>query len=177
MRTAVRLVGTFERRSQVGDLLRGTGDVALIVRGRPRLLVVRCPCGCGEEYAINLDPDAGKAWRLYVRDDKVTLFPSVWRDSGCEAHYILWNSSAYVITGHDHRFEDDDQLLIEPEQVLEQVGTTWVYFVDLADKLGIIPWDILDTCRALVRLGKLEEGRMDLWGHFRRLRDALSVRA
>jgi hypothetical protein len=41
---------------------------------------------------VNLDPRAGPAWKLYDREDSLTLFPSVWRESGCEAHFILWRN-------------------------------------------------------------------------------------
>src|SRR6266480_1236250 len=104
-------------RNDVVGLLRSPGDAALIERGRPRVLVIKCPSGCGEEVAINLDRQAGKAWRFYQRRGAITLFPSVWRDTGCECHFIVARNKIYVF-----EFEqDNDQEQIE-EPLLE-IGT------------------------------------------------------
>jgi hypothetical protein len=51
---------------------------------------MRCPDGCGETLVVNLDPRAGKAWKLDMRTGKATLYPSVWRDGGCGSHFIVW---------------------------------------------------------------------------------------
>lgn len=168
MRTPVRLVGTFERRSEVSDRLQQPGDVALVERGRPRLLIVKCPCGCGEEYAVNLDREAGKAWRFYIRDGKLTLYPSVWRDSACQAHYIIRSNSAYVFSGRDvDEFAERSLSTHEIERVRQAVGAEWQHFASIAEAVDQIPWDTLDACRALVRKGLLAEGRGEQWGQFR----------
>lgn len=71
------------------------GDVALVERGAVRNAVFQCPCGCGDVLVINLDPAAGPAWRHRVDEGQLTLMPSVWRDSGCESHFVLWRSEIY----------------------------------------------------------------------------------
>jgi hypothetical protein len=76
-------------------VLNEPGDAVLVRRGVLRSMVMSCPDGCGEVLTVNLDGRAGKAWRHYARGDDVSLFPSVWRDSGCESHYILWRSRIY----------------------------------------------------------------------------------
>lgn len=46
--------------------------------------------------------------------------------------------------------------------------TGYVPFVDIADSLGEIPWDVLDACRYLVRVGFLIEGLGKQRGMFSR---------
>jgi hypothetical protein len=90
-----RLKGQTEHQSTAASLLREAGDLALVTRGVPRSVVILCPDGCGERLTVNLDARSGPAWRLYNKVGKLTLFPSVWRESGCEAHFILWNDIIY----------------------------------------------------------------------------------
>ena len=71
-------------------MLQESGDVALVERGRPRHLIVRCPCGCGDDISLNVDPEAGPCWRLLRRGEALTVMPSVWRETGCESHFFLW---------------------------------------------------------------------------------------
>ena len=70
-------------------------DVALVERGTVRAAVFQCPCGCGNVLVINLDPAAGPAWRHRVDGEQLTLMPSVWRDSGCDSHFVLWRNEIY----------------------------------------------------------------------------------
>ena len=167
----LRLCGVFMSRNDIGSSLDRAGDVALVERGHPRLLVVKCPCGCGEEYVINLDQGAGKAWRLYRRAGKLSLFPSVWRDVGCRSHFILWRDRFYLF---DRRYEAEDEL---PDlgtrsldiAILNTASTvTYRTVQELADALDEIPWEVLLSCRRLARLGLLKEGQGDLVGSFRR---------
>jgi hypothetical protein len=174
--TTLRLLGTFPSRSDIGGLLKRPGDAALIERGRPRLLVLNCPCGCGEQYPINLDPQAGKAWRLYRRGSKISVFPSVWRDNGCEAHYIIWRNHISVFS-HDYADEPDIDLGLSIERVLAEFGADWVSYVAVADKLEEVPWDVLNVCRRLTREARLERGTGDLAGSFRRALRDTSARA
>jgi hypothetical protein len=46
-------------------------------------------------------------------------------------------------------------------------GREMTNYVEIADELDAIPWDILRACRALVRQGRAEEGRESLLGYFR----------
>lgn len=58
---------------------------------------VRCPCGCGDRLEMMLLPEIRPRWDLSL-DAKghVTLYPSVWRKSGCGSHFwvrkgkIIW---------------------------------------------------------------------------------------
>lgn len=84
---------------EANDVLQAKDAIVVVNRDRPRWLKLRCPDGCGELLSINLDPLAGRSWKLLVRTGKVSLFPSVWRDTGCESHFILWNNRVFFCYG------------------------------------------------------------------------------
>jgi hypothetical protein len=163
--------------SRVGaaELLRAPGDAVLVQRGRPRWLLLRCPCGCGEEIPVNLDARAGKAWRLYRgAATGLTLFPSVWRDTGCQSHFIVWRDRILML-------DFDRGLGVSPRDSLDlatlsrRVLDVWpsgrlVSYVEVADALQEIPWDVLEACRNLVRGGSLLEGAGEQRGTFCRAR-------
>lgn len=161
-----RLKATVERLSEAAPHLGHPGDMVLVSRGVDRLLVFKCPDGCGETVPVNLDPRAGPAWRLYTKSGSSTLYPSVWRTEGCRAHFILWDDRIYW-TGAD-QFEDavDDALVAAVHDVLP--SRDHMSFADIAGELGEIPWAVLVACERLVRLGLAEEGRGRARGSFRR---------
>jgi hypothetical protein len=163
-----------QNRAEAAGILRAAGDAVLIERGRPRWLLLACPCGCGEEIPINLDPRSGKAWRLY-RDKRhgVSLYPSVWRDTHCGSHFIIWRDRILL-------FRDDYDDTEQPTQheeiralsakVLERIPAfEFVSYVTIADALNEIPWDVLQACRALVRAGRTREGSGEQRGTFSRI--------
>ena len=154
------LKSVVETRAEVGSQLVVPGDAVLIVRGEPRWLLLKCPCGCDDEIPINLDRRAGKSWRIYGgRDDRLTLFPSVWRDTGCLSHFIIWNGQILLFAGRDNytsrapRYSDLHSLATRVQEFWPHDG--WVHCVEIADLLGEIPWDVLDACRYLARTGVL----------------------
>lgn len=153
-----------ESRSAAAGLLNDPGEAVIIERGVPRWMFLKCPCGCGDEIPINLDARAGKAWRYY-NDSRhgVTLYPSVWRDTGCESHFIIWRGEIWLFgRGWDRSFESGDSsetrriradrvLALWPERGFAAVS-------EIADLLNETPWDVLDGCRQLCREGHLVEG-------------------
>jgi hypothetical protein len=149
------------------------GDAVLIERGRPRWLLLSCPCGCGEEFPINLDPRAGPAWRLYLnRNAGLSLFPSVWRESGCRSHYIIWRNKIFLFGNYEDDFENSEQP-DETGSLIDGVRDrlpvkTLISYTEIADALNAVPWDVLLLCRRLVRLGIAQEGRDKERGCFRR---------
>jgi len=160
-------------RAGVSDLLQAPGDAVLIERGVPRWLIIKCPCGCGDEIPVNLDKRAGKAWRLYRNHAGVTLFPSVWRDTGCEAHFIIWRDRIVTFGG---RLSSDN--LPGPSLDLTELARrslaawpTGIYasYVDVADQLGEIPWDVQEACFKLVAAGLMVEGKGTARGTFRKV--------
>jgi hypothetical protein len=159
----LRLKGAVTSRSEAAGLLRSPGDAVIVERGRPRLLMLACPCGCGEEFPVNLDPRAGPAWRLYRdRRDRLTVFPSVWRESGCRSHYIIWGDKIFLFGGRDDTFADNttpnelQSLVSAVQQLLPR--DRFVAVDELADALNAIPWDVLAASRRLVRSGLAREG-------------------
>jgi hypothetical protein len=171
----LQLRGTVTSRSDTGGMLRVAGDAVLVERGRPRILVIMCPCGCGEELAINLDGQAGPAWRLYRRRGSCTLFPSVWRETGCESHFIVWKDQIYLFgfsedEAHDERDElSSNGATISRELVLDALSRKSLESVSaIADRLDALPWDVLVVCRRLVAEGTAVEGTRAKRGQFRR---------
>lgn len=165
-----KLVFTGRALNQSGarSLVRNPGDTALVERGVLRTLVMACPCGCGDVITVNLDKRADKAWRIYLRPAGLTLYPSVWRDTGCESHFVVWNDR--ILWGIDDSWEPSysarDELRAGILQNLYE--TEYVFHEDIAKTLDEIPWAILDASRHLVRLGAAEERSGKERGWFRK---------
>ena len=171
---ALSLKSIIQSRTEVGAQLVAPGDAVLIIRKQPRWLLLKCPCGCDDEIPINLDQRAGQAWRIYRnRDEQLTLFPSVWRDTGCLSHFIIRSSHILLLSEKEHytyRSPTHPEFLSLVTRVQESWPSDgWVQFVEVADLLGEIPWDVLDACRYLVLVGVLVEGRGKLRSNFQRL--------
>lgn len=138
--------------------------MALVHRGVPRMLVFACPDGCGDVLPVNLDDRADKAWRFYQREGANTLYPSVWRDEGCQAHFILWNDVIYW-NGFD-RHEADPAL--EAAVLSELDPTTFKSYFDVALALDEVPWSVLVACERLVRGGLAVQAPGKGKGRFKR---------
>lgn len=113
-----------------------------------------CPDGCGSVLTVNLDPRVGKAWRYYAKDLR-SLFPSVWRDSGCGAHFVLWKDKILWCDGKD----DSEPPRYEPihqEAVLAVLSNTPRSANEIADELDEIPWEVDRTLKCLVRARLVE---------------------
>jgi hypothetical protein len=147
------LKGIVPSHREAVALVPQPGDVAIVKRGTLRSVVMRCPDGCGDVITINLDPRTDKAWRIYKSKKGVTLFPSVWRDTGCRCHFVLWNDEISWVDIFDVEEGEDSQ---EQRQLEERVlgllkPGAFTDFVQLADALDEIPWAVLDACRQLVK--------------------------
>ncbi len=153
----IKLCGKVEFLEEGNALLVKSGDTVIVERGTPRLLVMRCPCGCGENLVINLDKRSGPAWRHYVNKRGLSLYPSYWRDTACGSHFILSNSKIYWCYS---RRESDSVLNWGVSSSIENVVLTalsdkqFVEYENLADSLELTPWEVLQACRQLVKLGK-----------------------
>lgn len=142
----VNIRGVVSTRTEASRLLLIAGDCAIVVRSRPRLLLLRCPCGCGDIVTINLDPSAGPAWKTYLPNgdwSRATVYPSVWRDSGCMSHFIIsrgnifaagWRPPAAVQL-RDRVYR---AILIRPSTIEE-----------IAVGLNEDPWSVAYCCRLL----------------------------
>jgi len=86
--------GEVEYRREADIVTPEAGDASVVVRGRPRSFVIACPDGCGEHLTINLDEQAGPAWRLYTGRRGLTLFPSICSNSkSINLYQLKWLSS------------------------------------------------------------------------------------
>jgi Family of unknown function (DUF6527) len=157
--------GTAARHSEAVELLKEPGDCAIVERGGvQRLLVMKCPDGCGEIISVNLDRRSGPAWRLYPRRGVWSLYPSIDKPSGCESHFIL-SHGKIIWTGSDWYI--DDSILEKLDDIKRYLaGRTMTSYTEIADHLDALPWDILLGCRLLVRRGLATEGEKRLRGHF-----------
>jgi hypothetical protein len=158
--------GTFESRDEAASSLSASGDAALVKRGVLRMLLIKCPCGCGDLLVINLDSRSGPAWRVYKRGSSFSLYPSYWRDSFCKSHFVLWKNQVHWCDW------DDESLWQSPSQIeeliLRELPEKFVSYEALADKLQQIPWDVLQACYSLVRKGYAEQNYNSRKGEFRR---------
>jgi len=162
----INYLGQHSSQGEAKGLISKPGDLIVIKRNVFRSLILKCPCGCGDNLVINLDYRVDKAWRLYIRKKKITVFPSIWRDNSCESHFIIWNNNIFWCDYHslwDEDFDDKD-LSRKIIKVLKDKNS--YYYVDLAEKLNAIPWEVLDVCRKLVKKGILIEGEQEKGGHF-----------
>jgi hypothetical protein len=170
-RRLAHLKGIVPSHQDAIALVSNPGDVAIVKRGKLRSVVMRCPDGCGEAITLNLDPRTDKAWRIYKSKRGLTLFPSVWRDTGCQSHFVLWND---VISWVD-RFEIKQEEETEEKRRLEErvLGLlrpdAFTDFVQIADALEEIPWAVLDACRQLVRENRAVAGSGQMKSSFKRV--------
>jgi hypothetical protein len=158
-------------RGDANGRLERSGDAVLVRRDRPCWLIMLCPCGCNEIIPINLDERAGPAWEFY--DDQInglSVFPSIWRDTGCKSHFIVWYGRIWLFDGSG---EDGPNI---PESVQQQLfakvqrilSATPIHFRDIARITGAVPWDVQYVCRQLARAGYAQEGSETRRGFFAR---------
>lgn len=89
-------VVTVERTGEAQRIVaHDKNTIVLVVRGHPRAAVFSCPCGCSDPVLVTVDPAIPGSWRLHVRQDCVTLMPSVWRNHGCYSHFMLWQNEVH----------------------------------------------------------------------------------
>jgi len=170
----IHLLASVPRHGEAIAKLRAPGDAVLVERGVTRAIVFSCPCGCGESFPINLDSRAGPAWRLYQGHSAgITLFPSIWRESGCRSHFIVWRGRFYMFGAYDDDFERaslapevQTALTSSVKDALPASGL--VPFSEIAGKINAVPWDVLLICRKLVKVGAAREGTGKLQGMFGR---------
>ena len=172
MRTPVRqlrLVGSASYRDEAEALLAAPGDAAMVERGTVRSLVMRCPDGCGETLVVNLDPRAGKAWRFYRRCGVVSVYPSVWRDGGCESHFIIWKDRIlWCDVFEEDNEEPDYDVAIEPLVLAALPTDRFADPASIALKLDLIVWDAGKALQRLKARGEAHEGVGLEKGRFKR---------
>jgi hypothetical protein len=156
----LHFLGEVHGQGQARALLRQVGDTALDVRGIPRGLIMLCPDGCGEVLTLNLDPRSGKAWRLYRYREKVTLYPSVWRDDGCGAHFIVWRDTVLWCDWADTAKWEDRPLVEAVRGELARNPRQFQHYDAIALRLSAVPWEVSWACDQLVREGTAEKRKL-----------------
>jgi hypothetical protein len=163
--------GVATSRHLAAKKLSKPGDAVVVERGRPRMLLMRCPCGCGDDLLVNLDRRVGPAWRHYSTRRGLTLYPSYWREGNCGSHFIIWNDRIYWCYGWEVDESDDWSVPATIEEaVLAALPTDrFIKYPELADKLSLIPWEVLQACRQLVERGAAIAGKRFRSPKFRRV--------
>lgn len=166
----IHLCGVAQYRDEAERLLVAVGDAALVERGQPRSLVMKCPDGCGDTLVVNLDNRAGKAWRLDLRSGKTTLYPSVWREGGCGSHFIVWRDHILWCDRWEH---DNVEPLYDArieQRVFDALDDVAYRDVEsLALDLDELHWDVSRAAHRLVVRGVAEAGKGKQGQCFRRL--------
>lgn len=174
---ARRLVlrGEAARNHEAAFLAAEPGDAATVKRGRMRSIVIACPDGCGDHITINLDDQAGPAWLLYQRPQGLTLFPSVWRESGCLSHFIVWHNT--ILWCEAYASDNREPEILDPslkDRVLAHLTRSFRSYVDVALELDEVPWEVGRSCRLAVHDGLVEEAD-EQQGHFRIVKPEASL--
>jgi hypothetical protein len=148
--------GDVERYGEALPLTEDAGDYVIVKRGAVRSLVMRCPDRCGDLITVNLDPRSGKAWRIDRKNEKLTLYPSVWRNEGCRAHFIVWRDLVLWCDGRWRQPVQSDALIDGVATVLGEHDAP-MHYETLAERCEIHPWDALWACHSLIRRGLAKE--------------------
>jgi hypothetical protein len=62
----------------------------VVVAGRLKWSLFRCPCGCGNVVTLSLQSLHNPSWSLTASESgRPTLQPSVWRDKECLSHFWM----------------------------------------------------------------------------------------
>lgn len=158
----VRMVCEAQYRDQAEASLGAPGDASLVFRARPRSIVMACPDGCGETLVINLDSRADKAWRFDMRGGGLTLFPSVWRDGGCESHFIVWRGHIlWCDRFEEGNREPDYDAVIEPIVLGAMDPVTPRNAVEIADAINELVWEVNRAANRLVGRGMAYSWKVD----------------
>jgi Family of unknown function (DUF6527) len=148
--------GIVEHRHEADERLRALGDAVLVRRGVDRSLTMLCPDGCGETLTVNLDRRTGPAWRFYAEGQAVSLFPSVWRNTGCCSHFVVWKSRIYWCDWGDELLPVDEEF---EERVLATLTKELRLYTEVAERLDAVPWAVLSACSRLCRKGLALAGK------------------
>jgi hypothetical protein len=147
--------GIVEHRHEADGLLTQAGAAVLVRRGVERSFTMTCPDGCGEVLTVNLDRRSGPAWRFYLEEDSVSLYPSVWRHTGCESHFIVWRSRIYWCDWGEEFVATSTEF---EQLVLGKLTGQLQACSDIAEQLDAVPWAVLSACQRLRRRGLVQSG-------------------
>lgn len=141
------------------------GDAVIVARDKPRNLIIKCPCGCNDDIIVNLDPRAGSAWRIYTKRRGLSVYPSIWRESGCQSHFIIsQNKISWCDYEEDYSTSEYESAI--QDKVLNNLRYELHHFYDIAANIDEEPWLVLVACRDLVRKNLAIEGDCTHRGYF-----------
>lgn len=64
----------------------------VIYEGEPYWALFKCPCGCNTVISLPMTKDKYPNWTIEVsKNNRPTLFPSVWQNKGCKSHFWVKN--------------------------------------------------------------------------------------
>lgn len=64
--------------------------------GRPKWVLFKCPCGCGDVVTLSLQRAHMPHWVVRKSPNRrANLQPSVWRDIGCQSHFWIHDGRVY----------------------------------------------------------------------------------
>lgn len=77
------------------------GQFIVVIHNERRYWTIfRCPCGCEEVISLAMQPPHQPRWSLNVnKENRPTLLPSIWRNTGCMSHF--WVRNGAIIWCHD----------------------------------------------------------------------------
>lgn len=131
------------------------------IAGAPAHEFPPAPTAAARSLRSILDPRSGRAWHLYRDFRGLSLCPSVWRDSGCKAHFILWRDRL-IWCGRpgagSHEPVYDEAI---EARVLAAIDCRFRTAEEIAFSLNEVPWEISRTAERLVAKGAAELLRTD----------------
>jgi hypothetical protein len=117
---------------------------------------------------LNVDPRAGPAWKFYRRHGRLSVYPSYWRETACESHFIIWNDQVLWCDAWDYEPDQDIGDRFNEKLLTRFDDAEFLDYHVVAEELDEVPWEILWSCRRLVTAGKLEERLGKDKGFFRK---------
>jgi|TARA_R100000501_G_C2585647_1_gene87349 hypothetical protein len=75
---------------EASDVRSGRRIYVAYENGQSWEIAMKCPCGCNDVIELQTTPEAKPNWTLSIdKQGNVTLHPSVFRQTGCKAHFWL----------------------------------------------------------------------------------------
>lgn len=69
--------------------------IQVIYKGKPMWALFKCPCGCNTMISLSLQQVHKPHWTLTTKNNRPTLYPSIWQKTGCCSHFWVYNGCIY----------------------------------------------------------------------------------
>jgi len=102
-----------ERHSDALSALReGNPLVIVSSAGMAKRLEFMCPCDCKERVSLYVGRGGGRAWRIRLEEGRLSVTPSIQRQTGCRSHFFILRSQALLLVrgSRDMAIEEDSEL-------------------------------------------------------------------